>query len=58
MEPRQQQQLFLMESNGLVPNEQRIEKVEFTKPFMYMIWDNINQIPIFMGTVCNPTVAK
>lgn len=38
--------------------EKRREEVIFDKPFIYTIWDEVNKVPIFIGTVDNPTIES
>lgn len=41
---------LMMKTCGIVIDEREVKELSFNKPFFYMIWDNINNIPIFMGT--------
>ena len=45
---------IMMKDNAMLIDERRKETVIFDRPFMYMIWDEINQVPIFIGTENNP----
>lgn len=44
----------LLTKNTALPIEKHQKEIVFNKPFFYMIWDNTNQVPIFIGTVDNP----
>lgn len=50
--------IMMLENAVMMPDAREVKNITFDKPFIYMLVDNINETPVFIGVMNNPTVEE
>lgn len=47
-----------LQDNAVAANTGQVKEMTFDEPFVYMITDNMNGVPLFIGTLINPVLQE